>query len=46
LKNGRNYIGIELNPEYAEMAENRIKHGTVEEEELEIIKQENQIDLF
>jgi len=30
LKNGRNYIGIELNPEYAKMAENRIKHGTVD----------------
>lgn len=30
----RKYIGIELNPEYAEMAENRIKYGTVKEEEL------------
>ena len=34
LKNGRYYIGIELNPEYAEMAENRIKYGTVDSEEI------------
>lgn len=35
LKNGRNYIGIELNPTYAEMARNRIEYGTVDEEEVE-----------
>jgi DNA modification methylase len=46
LKNGRNYVGIELNPEYAEMAMNRIKHGTVDIEELEIIEREKQVELF
>lgn len=46
LKNGRNYIGIELNPEYAELAENRIKHGTVDPEELEIIEYEQQMEMF
>jgi site-specific DNA-methyltransferase (adenine-specific) len=27
LKNGRNFIGIELNPVYAQLAEERIKGG-------------------
>ena len=40
LKNGRNYIGIELNSEYAEMAENRIKYGTVDLEEIEAEKKQ------
>ena len=31
LKNARHYIGIELNPSYAEMAGNRIEYGTVDE---------------
>ncbi len=35
LKNGRHYILIELKPEYGEMSENRIKYGTVDEEEIE-----------
>ncbi len=34
LKHGRHYVGIELKPEYAEMARNRIKHGTVDAEEI------------
>lgn len=34
LKHGRHYLGIELNPIYAEMARNRIQHGTVDEEEI------------
>ncbi len=40
MKNGRNYIGIELNPEYAEMAENRIKYGTVDPKEIESEKKQ------
>ena len=40
LKNGRYYIGIELKPEYAEMAENRIKYGTVDPEEIEAEKKQ------
>ncbi len=35
LKNGRNYIGIELNPEYAEMAKNWIEYGTADPEEIQ-----------
>ena len=34
LKNARHYIGIELNPEYAQMARDRIEYGTVDEKEL------------
>lgn len=45
LKNGRNYIGIELNPEYAEMAENRIKYGTVDPEEIETEKKQIELSL-
>ena len=33
LQNGRNFIGIELNPEYAEMARERIAQYTLEKEE-------------
>ncbi len=40
LKNGRYYIGIELKPEYAEMAENRIKYGIVDPEEIEAEKKQ------
>jgi len=43
LKHGREYIGIELNPDYAEMAENRIKYGTVDEEEVRIEKSQNML---
>jgi len=42
-KTARNYIGIELNPEYAEMAENRIKYGTVKEEELKEEKKQGRL---
>ncbi len=34
LKNARHYIGIELNPEYTEMARNRIEYGTVDKEKI------------
>lgn len=40
LKNGRKYIIIELNPEYAEMAGNRIKYGTVDAEIIESEKKQ------
>jgi len=32
-KLGRKYIGIDLSPEYCEMAENRIKHGYISKED-------------
>ena len=35
LSLGRQYIGIELNPAYAEMARNRIEHGTVDPDQVE-----------
>ena len=44
LKNARHYIGIELNPDYAEMAGNRIEYGTVDEEK--IIEEKKQGQLF
>lgn len=44
LKLRRSYIGIELNPEYAELARNRIEHGTVDPDE--IADAEAQITLF
>ena len=44
LKNARHYVGIELNPEYAEMARNRIEYGTVDEEK--IIEEKKQGTLF
>ncbi len=44
LENGRNYILIELKPEYTEMSENRIKYDTVDPEEIELIKK--QLELF
>ena len=34
LKNARHYVGIELNPAYAEMAHNRIEYRTVDEEKV------------
>jgi len=34
LKNARHYLGIELNPEYAQMARDRIEYGTVDEAEI------------
>lgn len=40
----RNYVGIELNPKYAEMAENRIKYGTVKDEDLSELKKQDQFD--
>ena len=44
LKNARHYIGIELNPDYAEMAKNRIEYGTVDEEK--VIEEKKQGTLF
>ena len=44
LKNARNYIGIELNPDYAEMARNRIEYGTVDEEK--VVEEKKQGKLF
>ena len=44
LKNARHYIGIELNPEYAEMARNRIEYGTVDKEK--VIEEKKQGTLF
>ena len=44
LKNARHYIGIELNPDYAEMAGNRIEYGTVDEEK--VIEEKKQGRLF
>ena len=44
LKNARHYIGIELNPAYAEMAGNRIEYGTVDEEK--VIEEKKQGTLF
>ena len=41
MKNDREYIGIELNPQYVEISEKRL-YAT----EMEIYMEKNQLDLF
>lgn len=44
MKTARNYIGIELNPVYAEMSENRLKYGIVKEMDLKEAKKQFHIE--
>jgi DNA modification methylase len=44
LKNGRNYFGIELNPDYGELSYNRLNYNTIDLDEVE--REKKQLELF
>ena len=41
LKNGRNFVGCELNPQYVEMAKGRIKREGIRQERMEMEQRMN-----